>query len=70
MLNKIEPRYCITCKAPLIQRAHESMPRFLKKRFDSAACGRVWLKANKKGWWSWNTFNNTNSIKKEGTDNE
>lgn len=46
------PKACLTCNKPLEKRAHESEPRFQKKRFCSAACSRIYLKANKLGWWS------------------
>lgn len=50
-------RKCLICNNPLIKRAHESQARFLKKRFCSASCSRVWMKKNRVGWWNLNSKN-------------
>lgn len=43
---------CLSCGTELIKVAHESNARFEKKRFCSAKCSRVWMKANNVGWYN------------------
>lgn len=56
---------CLTCGTPLIKRAHESEPRFQKKKFCSANCSRAYLKEHKLGWWSPTSMKNTQYAEEE-----
>lgn len=48
----VEKRHCPECSGELTQRPHESMKRFMAKKFDTAACSRIYMKREKLGWWA------------------
>lgn len=49
-------KYCLSCGKEIIKKSYESIPRYQGKKFCSQICTKKYMKENKVGWFSPETF--------------